>query len=490
MIKDIVVAIDAGGTSVKVVAFDLTGREIAHALADVQTIHLADGRVERPLAQFWDGICTALRKVVASCGSDRILSIGCTGFGNGLFAVDAQGEGTRAGIVSVDHRAQPLVAELHRTGLAPAIEASVGLRLWGGQSIMQFAHLARHEPEVMARTRWVLSCKDFIRLRLTGEVWTDPSDASGGGMMDMARGDYAFDAFDLLDLGALTDRLPPIAPSDAIAGRISESVAAATGLVKGTPVAGSMMDVAACYLGAGAKGTDTLTMIAGTWSINSLETDAPMGTTLPILNMLYRGSTRLVAEGSPCSAANLGWFLDNVMKGRITPQEASELVEQAPVQTRRCQFLPYVFGPDPRRGAFINLGAQDDLGTMLRAIFEGVAYQALLHAVDIAEIVGQARPDRVRLAGGAAQSSVWAQIFADITQREVEAVASSEVGALGAAICAAVAGGAYPDLLQASAAMISVARRFQPNLTLTEFYRAGFESFNNSNQEAIARLSI
>ncbi|TYB84340.1 FGGY-family carbohydrate kinase [Oceaniovalibus sp. ACAM 378] len=483
MSKDIVIAIDAGGTSVKVVAFDLTGCELTRALADVQTEHFPDGRVERPLDQFWEGICSALRKVVSTCGSDRILSIGCTGFGNGLFAVDARGYGTRAGIVSVDHRAQPLVDELCQTGLASKIEPLVGLRLWGGQGVMQFAHLARYEPEVMARTRWVLSCKDFIRLRLTGEVWTDPTDASGCGMMDIARRDYALAAFDLLGLGNFTDRLPPIAPSDAVSGHISETAAAETGLPQGTPVAGSMMDVAACYLGAGAEGVDTLTMIAGTWSINILETDAPTGATLPILNMLYRGSTRLIAEGSPCSAANLGWFLDNVMDGRITHQAASHLVAKVPVQTRRCQFLPHVFGPDPRRGAFINLGAQDNLGTMLRSIFESVAFQALLHAEDIARIAGRTRPERVRLAGGAAQSSVWAQIFADITQREVEAVASSEVGALGAVICAAVAGGAYPDLLHARAGMTRVARRYQPNLTHTEFYRAGFDQFKHNNRE-------
>ncbi|MGR3378989.1 FGGY-family carbohydrate kinase [Salipiger abyssi] len=489
MSEDLLIAIDAGGTAVKVVAFDLQGTEFAAETADVETVHHADGRVERDVAAFWAGTVSALRRIVADCAGHRIAGIGCTGFGNGIFLVDEHGHGTRPGIVSVDHRAQPLVDALERDGEAEAIAAVTGNRIWGGQAVMQVAQLARTEPDVMARSRWALACKDLIRLRLTGEALTDPTEASGGGMMDIAHGGYATEAFARIGLTEHSHRLPPITASDAVAGRVSRQAAEETGLPEGTPVAGSMMDVAACALGAGAVDVPVLTMIAGTWSINSLESGPPKGCGVPILNMHYRGGEkRLIAEGSPCSAANLGWFLNHAMGGRVSVAEANERVECSPVAARRCQFLPYVFGPEPRRGGFVDMGAGDDLGTMLRAIYEGVAFQARRHAEDAVALAGKAFPPTIRLAGGAAKSPVWGQIFADICQRPVEAVRAAEVGALGAAICASVACGAYADLGAAARAMTGVARRHEPDPALARLYDDRFRSFRRLDEGMAALL--
>lgn len=477
MSAPVLIAIDAGGTAVKVVAFDLSGTEIAAEAADVPTQHHPDGRVERDLDIFWAGTVSALRRLAADCAGREILGVGCTGFGNGIFLVDAQGEATRPGIVSVDHRAQPLVDTLCASQAAREIAAVTGNRIWGGQTLMQIARLAQTEPEIMACTRWALACKDVIRFRLTGAALTDPSDASGGGLMDLAGGDYARDVLERLGFGAHLHRLPPIVPSDAVAGRISRAAAEATGLPEGAPVAGSMMDVAACALGAGAVDAPVLTMIAGTWSINSLECAGPPGDEAPILNLLYRGGKRLVAEGSPSSAANLGWFLDRALGRRVGVDEANALVAACPASQDRCQFLPYVFGPEPRRGGFVDLGASDDLGTMLRAIYEGVAFQARRHAEDAVALAGQPFPGTIRLAGGAAKSPVWTQIFADICQRPVEAVRATEVGALGAAICASVAAGAYGDLGEAAARMTGVARRHEPDRELAPLYDRRFCTF-------------
>ena len=134
----------------------------------------------------------------------------------------------------------------------------------------------------------------------------------------------------------------------------------ATGLPEGCPVAGSMMDVGASALGAGAVDVPVLTMIAGTWSINSIECERPRAGTIPILNMLYRDGRRLIAEGSPSSAANLGWFLEHGLAGRIAVEEAAALVANVDIESRRCQFMPYIFGPEPRRGAFVIPSGQPD----------------------------------------------------------------------------------------------------------------------------------
>ncbi|MGO4853567.1 FGGY-family carbohydrate kinase [Phaeovulum sp. W22_SRMD_FR3] len=489
--RDLVLAIDAGGTAVKVLLLDAAGQTLGLRMAAVVTTHHPDGRVERDAEAFWQATAAAITAVLAEdpARAGRVAAIGCTGFGNGGFFVDASGRATRPGIVSVDHRAQPLVTRLQAEGHAVGISAVSGQKLWGGQTLMQLAHLAAAEPEVMAQTSWVLSCKDYIRMCLTGTACADATDVSGSGLMDMDSGGYAAQAFAALNMPEIAGKMPPMVENSAVGGMVSAAAAAQTGLRAGTPVAGSMMDVAACALGAGSVGTDHLVMIAGTWAINCLEIarGSALGTALPLMNMLHRdGQCQLLCEGSPSSAANLGWYLTRGLGGRVSLAEANEMVATSPVQTRRCHFLPYVYGAAPRMGSFLGLVASDDTATMLQAIYEGVAFQHRRHAEELMAHLAGTGPKAIRLAGGAARSGPWAQIFADICQMPVEVCEAEEVGALGAAICAAVAGGLHPDLTQAVAAMARVGRRYAPNLAHARFYDERFQEFQKLDQGLLA----
>ncbi len=490
MSAPLVLAIDAGGTAVKVVVFDAGGHIVAQRAADVRNDHYPDGRVERDGEAFWTSAAKAIREATSEIDASRIAAVGCTGFGNGVFLVDEVGRPTRPGIVSVDHRAQPIVEQLIAEGRAQAMSDITGHRLWGGQTLMQLTHLARHEPGVMARTRWALACKDYIRYRLTGEALTDPTDASGGGLVDLATGDYATDVFDALGISAIVAKLPPIVENSGIGGRITQKAAAETGLKSGTPVAGSMMDVAACALGARVTGGRNMLMIAGTWAINCIETEASNTQSPPILNMLHRDrACRLIAEGSPSSAANLGWYLEQGLGRRISAATADQLVAASPVDVRRCRFLPYVHGPAPRSAAFIDLTATDNEATMLRAIFEAVAFQHRFHAEEVLPHAGGVWPATIRLAGGAARSAPWAQIFADVCQRPVEIVAADEVGALGAAICASVAGGVHRDLASASEKMARLGRRYEPDPALGDYYEMRFQEFRRLDRGMLSLMA-
>jgi L-xylulokinase len=103
---------------------------------------------------------------------------------------------------------------------------------------------------------------------------------------------------------------------------------------------------------------------------------------------------------------------------------------------------------------------------MIRAIFEGVAFEHRRHIDRLLE--GRARPRAARFAGGAARSKPWLDIFAAAIDLPLELAAASELGALGAAIVAAVGVGLYPDLESAVAAMTRVRDRVEPDPTLVD----------------------
>jgi L-xylulokinase len=86
-------------------------------------------------------------------------------------------------------------------------------------------------------------------------------------------------------------------------------------------------------------------------------------------------------------------------------------------------------------------------------------------------------PEAIRFTGGAARSDVWVRMFADCFQIPVEIPAGTELGALGAAIAAAVASGCYADYPQAVAAMTRVARRQEPDPAMKDLYAAKYARY-------------
>jgi L-xylulokinase len=86
-------------------------------------------------------------------------------------------------------------------------------------------------------------------------------------------------------------------------------------------------------------------------------------------------------------------------------------------------------------------------------------------------------PDSIRLTGGAARSVEWVQIFADVFQVPVRIPAGTELGALGAAMCAGVAAEVFDSYEAAADAMVSFARVQEPNADLDELYQKKYARY-------------
>ena len=135
------------------------------------------------------------------------------------------------------------------------------------------------------------------------------------------------------------------------------------------------------------------------------------------------------------------------------------------------------------RSSFLNLSADHTRENLLRAVYEGVAYNIRW----IVEIVDQRFKfplPSLRVVGGGARSESWMQILADVTQRKVEAVHNpQEAGAVGAALIAAVGLGIYPSF-DALKNVVKVERVFSPQEENYQIYDFLFHSY----QEAYGSL--
>jgi xylulokinase len=146
----------------------------------------------------------------------------------------------RPAITWLDRRAEAEAQDYER--LPADLRARLGNAPSPGMAGPILRWLARHEPEVYGRSAWMLQPKDWLRFRLTGRAATDPTDASGTLLFDLARGVWA--------LGLRADLLPEIRPPAQLAGTLLPAAALRLGLPPGLPVAIGAADTATSLLAA------------------------------------------------------------------------------------------------------------------------------------------------------------------------------------------------------------------------------------------------
>ena len=494
------VGIDIGGTFVKAVVFSMDGRELGIGSASVPVTASQAGWSDLDADLLWARTAGAIREALGATTIDpgEIAGVGLSGTGNGLAVLDASMRTVRPIILSSDTRAAGIVEEWQAAGLPAATFPLIRQGLWSGQPAALLAWFARHEPDTYARIEHVMLCKDWVRHRLTGELGTDVTDATAAGLADVVSGTYATSVFEMLGLGRLGRLLPPIAPPATVGGRITADAAAATGLAAGTPVAVGLFDCAATAVGAGCFDPGQVCLIIGTWSINEVVVDEPILAPSIAFETAHALRDRwLLLEASQTSATNLAWYLDQFGRPEreLADQRATdiysildEIVATAPLGAEGVSFHPYLRGSvtnPAARAALVGLGAWHDRSHVIRAVYEGIAFSHLDHVEHLRQVVPVGE---VRLTGGGSRSPIWSQMFADILGVPAVVPATTEAGAFGAAIDAAVAVGLAKDHIAAYERFASrVGRRYEPDAATSSAYREAHEQFA-ATAEALAAV--
>ncbi len=118
-----------------------------------------------------------------------VRSIGLSGQMHGATLLDARDQPLRPAILWNDGRSALECVELEQR--EPRSRAITGNLMMPGFTAPKLLWVAKHEPEVFARTAHVLLPKDYVRLKLTGEKASDMSDASGTAWLDVGRRDWS-----------------------------------------------------------------------------------------------------------------------------------------------------------------------------------------------------------------------------------------------------------------------------------------------------------
>ena len=294
--------------------FDLDGRQVSIHALDGRSVTPEPGHVERDLDELWSNACTAIGACINEAGirADEIAAVGCAGHGNGLYLLERNGE-PLIGIQSLDGRAAQLATDLaHVSG--DRFHASCLQKPWPAQTPSLLAWIKRNRPDLFDRAGTMFLCKDFITHRLTGERVSDLSDMSGAGLLRLPEGHYDDELLALYGLADARDLLPPVhKPCDTV-GHVTAQAAQQTGLAVGTPVVAGYFDVVASALGSGAGSAGDASIIAGTWSINQVFSDAPVRDESVFMVSAFDTNRYVNIEASATSAANLEWYVRELVE--------------------------------------------------------------------------------------------------------------------------------------------------------------------------------
>jgi len=426
------IAIDAGTSVIKAVAFDADGKELALARAKTRVRHAQPSFCEQNMEEVWQVVSETVKEVAEQCG-EKIEGVVTTAQGDGCWLVDHDGSPIRDAVLWNDGRAHAVIERWRADGTIGRAFRTSGSVAYAGLANAIVSWLRKEEPECMRRAAWILSCNGWIFSRMTGKFLCDLSDGSNP-YADVKKEHYSRDL--LRDYGREEDAtlLPPIAQDQELKAPLEQAAARVMGLQTGVPVIMAPYDIVSTAYGCGVGVAGQACVILGTTLCPEVIVDRvdftgeAAGTTIAL-----GGHSFLRAMPTLTGCEALEWAAR--LLGCEGPPELEDLAEGAVRGEALPYFLPYL-SPAGERAPFLAPQASGSFhGITLGTSREEIAlcvYEGLSFVVHECLAAGAVCLTEVRVTGGGARSDLWCQLIADVTALRVLRPDGNEQGARGA----------------------------------------------------------
>jgi xylulokinase len=473
----ITVGIDVGTTGARGVAVDEAGAVVATSASGYELRTPKPLWAEQDPDDWWSATRAVLGRLAGELGS-KIVGIGLTGQMHGSVFLDSTRKVIRPALLWNDQRTGKQCAAITERVGAERLTRITGNPALTGFQAPKVLWLRDEEPDSYARVAHVLLPKDYVRLRLTGELATDASDAAGTLFLDLAERRWSDTILDALEIPEAW--LPAVHESPEITGAVSAEAAAALGLRPAVPVAAGGGDNAAAAIGTAIIHEDVLSSSIGTSGVlfGHIEEARPdRSGRIHAFCHAVPGKWCLLAV-TLSAGGSLRWWRD------VTGMSYDALIGEAASVTPGAEgliFLPYLTGErtphlDPEaRGAFFGLTARHTRAHMTRALVEGVLF-SLRDGLEIMRELG-VRPATVVATGGGSSSPLWLQLQADVYNTQIRRTVIHEGAAYGAALLGHVAAGTFASVDEAVRVVRMTQDPVEPDPQTAHVYDDSFELY-------------
>jgi sugar (pentulose or hexulose) kinase len=484
--------IDIGTSGAKASIFDLKGKVVGSASKGYRCEYPRPNWVEQDAHHIVSSGMRAAGEALAQSGI-RAREVAAISFSTQrccTICIDNKGELLRPLISWQDNRTAKEVKEILQKIPSDRYYDITCMPLNTTWMISKILWLRKHEPKVWDKLFKIVQLQDFTLNAWGVEGYYDDfSDAGFYGLWDPYALDWNEEILDMFDIDKTI--LPKPTPSGTKVGAVSKAVSEKTGFMEGTPLCVGAGDQNCAAVGAGVVEDGLLSVSLGT-----------AGATVVYLNKPFRDPQRMAMvtnhadqgrwqlEGYQAAAGSVyRWF-----KNELTGLEASakgsgkdvyrildEWIAKTPAGAKGLVFLPYLASAGtPRwnseaRGVLAGLTLSHDRGCVARSFMEGISMEVR----DMIETFHRAgiTIDHVRIMGGATKSPVWNQLQADIYNRPVQTLKTSDAAVLGAAVCGGVGIGIFKDFQEGVSAMVSIEREYGPQAENVKRYNDLYQAY-------------
>lgn len=458
-----VLAYDLGTGGCKASLYDADGRALASTFHAYDTTYPRTGWHEQRPEDWWQAVVSSTHALFAASHADPA-SVRCLALsGQSLAVVPLDG----AGILLRD--SVPIWSDTRPVEQVDQFFRQVDGDEWylttgngfsrATYSVFKIMWYRDHEPDMFARIHKIVGSKDYINFRLTGQITTDHSYASGSGVYNLAK--RAYEARYIAASGLAEMIFPDIVESVTSLGHLTAQASAELGLPREVEVFCGGVDNSCMALGAGniRAGKIYLSLGSSAWlAVSSAQSVVDLAVRpfvfAHVIPHMATSATSIFSAGS-----SLRWLRDVVFsqyKERAAQggQDAYDLLVEsglkAPVGANGVFFNPSLAGgsaayPNPAiRGAFLGLDLRHTEHDLIRAVLEGITFDLCIMYRKLAQLV--TLQDPILIVGGGSKSLAWRQMFADVFNKPFAGASSGQDAAsLGAAAIAAVGSGLWKD---------------------------------------------
>jgi sugar (pentulose or hexulose) kinase len=489
----LLLAIDAGTTSIKAGLFEPGGRCLGIAHQEYRLETPAVDRAELDPEIYWQACITTVKKVLSQViGDERpVVSVAVSSQGETLICTDEAGKPIRPAIIWLDNRAIDQAARLAEKYSAQIYDLTGIPEIIPTWPACKILWLKENEPDVFQKTKKYLLVQDFLLHRLTGVFATNGSVSCTSMYFDYIKHDWWEEI--LIEIGIDRSQLPQIFQTGEPIASLSPSSSQTLGLPQNVMVVGGGMDQCVGAIGAGniLEGNFSETTGAALTIQVTLKTpDVDDNKGIPVYEHSIPGKY-LLCPVCPTAGMAFKWFRDTFGEAEMEREENSlgdayellaNMAAKVPAGSDGLIMLPHLMGaysPRPNsyaRGSFTGFTLTHTRGHFVRSLLEGVAF-LLKNNLDVIARTGL-KVTEIRSTGGGAKSGLWNQIKADVNNVPVITLENDDTAMIGDAIIAGVASGVYPSIEAGCGSLVAIKNRIYPSANV-DIYKEAYQKYSS-----------
>lgn len=485
-----IVSHDVGTSSNKAVIVELDGKIKAYCTEAYSINYPKVNWAEQNPEDYWNAVCKSTKRVLkkTDISPSDIAGVVFTTQTIGIIPMGEDKRNLCPAIIWMDGRASKQADQImNKFGGKKIFSTIAGTALSGKDGLAKLLWIKQNEPNIYEKTRCFLDVNGYLTFKMTGREVYEWSCASTIGAnlkkRDWLRGIMKHIGLDLA-------KFPQLVNSTDKVGEISKEAAMQCGLLEGTPVFGGCGDMQSAAIGAGAVGEGEGHICLGTsgW-VGVITAKTPVGKNGVVMLKSGDPYKNILLGEMETAGVCLEWIKNEFYRYEQKDSNCKniyglmdESIKNLSPGSDYLIFTPWIYGERCPvsdtyvRSTFFNLSASHKREHMLKAVYEGVAFN-FRWIIEIIERKYGFSLSTIKVIGGGSKSDEWMQIMADIIQRPIEKVEQSQMcGAVGAAFIAAVGLNMYPNF-KATSKKVIVEKVYSPRIENKYIYDRLYKSY-------------